>query len=119
MYGYHRVIASRPGPAFRDMTLKILMYIFKTLLQAVRTAQAGNRVISSGVSDYMDERRILDHLLNSIEDDSIHDGRRNLAQRDIHHAMSSSRGLLQGVQFMIPITDRRPYCSDELTTVLQ
>jgi hypothetical protein len=41
-------------------------------------AQAGNLVISSAVSDYMDGRRILDHLLNSIEDDSIHDGRKTL-----------------------------------------
>jgi len=42
-------------------------------------AQTGNLVISSGDSDYMDEGGILDHLLNSIEDDSILDGKTNLA----------------------------------------
>jgi hypothetical protein len=49
-------------------------------------AQVGNLVISSEVSDYMDGGGFLIACLNSIEDDSMHDGRTNLARRDIHDA---------------------------------
>lgn len=39
----------------------------------------GILVISSRVSDYMDVGRFLDRLLKSIEDDSMQDGKTNIA----------------------------------------
>jgi len=65
---------------------------YSKLRRAIRVAQLGNLVISSGfLIIWMEGTRILDHQLKSMDDDSMHDGKRHLAQRDIGDAQSPSQ----------------------------
>jgi hypothetical protein len=67
------------------------MYIFK-LLGAIRVAQTGNLVISSGflITWTGGLEADLDHQLKSMDYDSMHDGKKQPDQRDIGDAQSPS-----------------------------
>jgi hypothetical protein len=51
----------------------------------------------------MDGRRNIDHLLNSIEDDSIHHGKGDLLDLTASHGESLPRGSVKQLQFKTPI----------------